>query len=79
MAAGKTDQQVIDWLVARYGNFVRLRPPFEASTLLLWGSPALALAGGAAIALLARRNRAASPPPPLSPAEQKRLRQLLDT
>ena len=78
VAAGKTDQQVIDWLVARYGNFVRLRPPFEASTLLLWGSPALALAGGAAIALLARRNRAA-PPPPLSAAEQKRLRQLLDT
>ena len=78
VAAGKTDRQVIDWLVARYGNFVRLRPPFEASTLLLWGSPALALAGGAAIALLARRNRAA-PPPPLSAAEQKRLRQLLDT
>ena len=64
--------------MARYGNFVRLRPPFEISTLLLWGSPALALAGGAAIALLARRNRAA-PPPPLSAAEQKRLRQLLDT
>ena len=78
VAAGKTNRQVIDWLVARYGNFVRLRPPFEASTLLLWGSPALALAGGAAIALLARRNRAA-PPLPLSAAEQKRLRQLLDT
>ncbi len=78
VAAGKTDQQVIDWLVARYGNFVRLRPPFEASTLLLWGSPVLALAGGAAIVLLARRRQGESPPP-LSDAERKRLRRLLDT
>ena len=78
VAAGKTNQQVIDWLVARYGNFVRLRPPFEAGTILLWFSPVLALAGGIGIVLLARRTPTALPPP-LSATERKRLRQLLDT
>ena len=79
VAAGKTNRQVIDWLVARYGNFVRLRPPFEPGTLLLWGSPVLALAAGAGIVLLmARRHRPAAPPP-LSAAERTRLQRLLDT
>lgn len=78
VAAGKTDQQVIAWLVARYGNFVRLRPPFEASTLLLWLSPVLALAVGAGTVLVVRRNRP-DPPAPLSAAEQRRLARLLDT
>ncbi|HET9019309.1 MAG TPA: cytochrome c-type biogenesis protein [Acetobacteraceae bacterium] len=78
VAAGKTNQQVIDWLVARYGNFVRLKPPFEWSTLLLWLSPVLALGAGAGLALAARRNRPAAPPP-LSAAEERRLKKLLDT
>ncbi len=78
VAEGKTDQQVIDWLVARYGDFVRLRPPFEASTLLLWFSPLLALAAGGGLAFAAWRNRPA-PPAPLDAAERERLRQLLDT
>ena len=78
VAAGKTDQQVIDWLVARYGNFVRLSPPFEWSTVLLWGSPVLAVAVGAGLALFARPRRQAAPKP-LDAAEQARLRALLDT
>jgi len=78
VAEGKTNRQVIDWLVARYGNFVRLRPPFEPSTYLLWGSPVLALAAGAGVAFFARRSRPTAPPP-LSAAEQQRLRQILDT
>ena len=45
VAAGDSDAQVVDWVVARYGDFVRLRPPFEWQTVLLWGSPLLALAG----------------------------------
>ncbi len=77
VAAGRSNREVIAWLVARYGNFVRLRPPFETGTLLLWGSPVLALAAGGGAVLLARRNRPA-PPPPLSAAERDRLRQLLD-
>ena len=39
VVAGDSDQQVIDWMVARYGDFVRLRPPFNATTLVLWGAP----------------------------------------
>jgi cytochrome c-type biogenesis protein CcmH len=78
VAEGKSDQEVVAWLVARYGNFVRLRPPFEASTLLLWGSPVLAVAAGAGIVLLARRNRP-PPPAPLTPDEQKRLKRLLNS
>jgi cytochrome c-type biogenesis protein CcmH len=77
VAAGRTDRQVIAWLVARYGNFVRLQPPFNALTLLLWASPLLALAAGAAAVLLARRQRS-SPPAPLSAGERARLKQLLD-
>ena len=76
VTAGQTDQQVIDWLVARYGNFVRLNPPIEWSTVILWGSPALALLAGAAAVLFSRRSTA---PPPLSEAERARLRTLLDT
>ncbi len=75
VAAGKTDRQVIAWLVARYGNFVRLRPPLDAATLLLWGSPVIALLVGFAAVLLSRRRSA--PPPPLDAAEQARLDRLL--
>jgi cytochrome c-type biogenesis protein CcmH len=79
VAAGKSDQEVIAWLVARYGNFVRLRPPFEASTVLLWFSPALALAVGIGTVFVARRANRAAAPPPLSKAERARLQRLLDT
>jgi cytochrome c-type biogenesis protein CcmH len=46
IAAGDSDAQVIDFLVARYGEFVLLKPRFESHTLLLWLLPPLALAGG---------------------------------
>jgi cytochrome c-type biogenesis protein CcmH len=77
VAEGKTDQQVTAWLVARYGNFVRLSPPLEPSTMLLWFSPVLAVAAGAGVAWLALKRRAA-PPEPLTAAEQARLRSLLE-
>jgi cytochrome c-type biogenesis protein CcmH len=73
---GDTDQQVIDWMVARYGDFVRLRPPFDAQTLVLWLAPILALGMAAAAVLLARRHRAA-PMAPLTAEEQRRLAKLL--
>ena len=58
LTAGDSDQQVIAYLVARYGDFVLLDPPFKAKTLLLWGGPALVLLLGAgAIALAYRRQR----------------------
>ena len=47
IAAGDSDAQVIDFLVARYGEFVLLKPRLKPHTLLLWLLPPLALAGGA--------------------------------
>jgi len=76
VVAGDSDQQVIDWMVARYGNFVRLRPPFNAMTLMLWGAPAIALLAGAAAALIAGRRRPVAPAP-LTDAERRRLADLL--
>jgi cytochrome c-type biogenesis protein CcmH len=76
VVAGDTDQQVIDWMVARYGDFVRLRPPFNAETFVLWGAPGPALLAGFGAALIARRRRP-GPPEQLSEAEQRRLAELL--
>ncbi|MBO0711640.1 MAG: cytochrome c-type biogenesis protein CcmH, partial [Acetobacteraceae bacterium] len=57
-------------------DFVRLKPPFNAQTAVLWGAPVLALIAGGAIVLLARR-RQSSAPPPLSEDERRRLTELL--
>ena len=73
---GDSDQQVIDWMVARYGNFVRLRPPFNAMTPVLWGAPVIALLIGFAAVLLARRRQPVAPEP-LNDAERQRLTNLL--
>ncbi len=76
VVAGDDDQHVIDWMVARYGAFVRLRPPFEGMTAPLWGAPLLALAVGIGIVVIAGRRRP-PPPEPLTEAEQRRLSDLL--
>jgi cytochrome c-type biogenesis protein CcmH len=75
VAAGDTDQQVVAWMVARYGDFVRLRPPFNAVTALLWLSPVLALAIGIGLVVMGRRTRIATPAP-LTDAERARLSDL---
>ncbi len=73
---GWSNQQIIAWMVQRYGTFILLRPPFDPMTYVLWGTPAIALVvGGAAMILARRRSPAATPP--LSPAEQQRLADLL--
>ncbi len=56
-AAGKSDAQIKDYLVARYGDFVLYDPPVKATTWLLWFGPLLLLAGGAAIWLAVVRRR----------------------
>ena len=76
VAAGEKDQAIIAWMVARYGNFVRLRPPFEPLTWFLWASPALALAAGVLIIAFAMRQKR-PPPLPLSAAEQRALKDVL--
>ncbi len=75
IAAGDADQQATEWVVARYGDFVRLRPPVSWVTAALWGSPALAVLAGLGLAFMARR-RAPAPPAPLTQAERDRLAEL---
>ena len=77
LAAGKSEQDVIDFMVARYGDFVLYRPPFKASTVLLWGGPFLFLLFG--IWLLIRRVRKqALPERQLSEADRARAAKLLE-
>ena len=74
--AGDSDDQVIGFIRARYGEFVLLRPPFTIGTALLWGGPLLVLLfGGLAIARFYRRRDA--PTSPLSPEERQRLSEML--
>jgi cytochrome c-type biogenesis protein CcmH len=60
IASGDSDSQVMDFLVARYGEFVLLKPRFSPHTLLLWLLPPLALAGGGLALWLYSRRRASS-------------------
>ncbi|HLS87207.1 MAG TPA: cytochrome c-type biogenesis protein [Burkholderiales bacterium] len=77
LAAGKSEQEVVDLLVARYGDFVLYRPPLKATTVLLWTGPFLLLALG--VWLLARRvRRARQAPVALTPEERERAARLLD-
>ena len=79
LTAGDSDGQVLDYLVARYGDFVLLRPRMTPANYLLWFGPAVMLAfGGAGIALFLRRRKAASGPGELNAEERARLARLLD-
>lgn len=81
LTKGDSDQQVLDFLVARYGEFVLLRPRLEWHTLLLWGLPPVALIAGAiGLVLMARRRKETSlAPEALSTEEQRRLSTLVDS
>jgi len=59
---GRSEREVIDYMTARYGEFVLYRPPFSARTALLWAGPGLMLAGGlgALLVVLRRRQRLAA-------------------
>jgi cytochrome c-type biogenesis protein CcmH len=80
IAAGDSDRQVMDFLVARYGEFVLLRPRLQVHTLLLWLLPPLALVGGGLALWIYNRRRNSTAPAaanPLTPEEQARLAALL--
>jgi cytochrome c-type biogenesis protein CcmH len=77
LSAGDSDAQAKAFLVARYGDFVLLRPPVRTETWLLWYGPFALLALGAAVAFAALRRRRPVPPAPLTPEEQARLDALL--
>jgi len=76
LKAGKSERDVIDFMVARYGDFVLYRPPFKAATVALWTGPFVLLLVGAW--LLVRRVRKKAPPPELTEAERRRAAQLLE-
>jgi cytochrome c-type biogenesis protein CcmH len=78
ISAGDSDTQVIDFLVARYGEFVLLKPRLEPHTLLLWMLPPLVLAGsGIALWMHSRRSRPTAPDATLTPDEEARLSTLM--
>jgi cytochrome c-type biogenesis protein CcmH len=78
IAAGRSDREIIDFMVQRYGDFVLYRPPFNASTLLLWIGPALLLAAGLwALARALRDRSRAAEERPLSEEERARAARLL--
>ena len=83
IADGDSDQQVLDFLVARYGEFVLLKPRFELQTLLLWLIPPLVFGGGGLALWFQGRRRARSgssadhSTPKLTAEEQARLERLI--
>lgn len=77
LVAGETDEEVIDYVVSRYGEFVLLKPRFSLRNALLWSTPAvLLLLGGGSIAFYAARRKSAAATV-LSDDEERRLREIL--
>lgn len=75
---GRSDEEIMDFLVSRYGDFVRYRPPLKATTWLLWFGPFLFLASGAAALGITLRRRQRQPADaPLSETERSRADRLL--
>lgn len=73
LTAGDSDQQVLGYLVARYGEFVLLKPRFEPQNFLLWGLPPFALVAGAiALYMSARRRRPTDVQVPALSADEKK-------
>lgn len=78
--AGDSDKEVRDYIVARYGEFVLLRPPLSAHTALLWFGPVVLLAGGLALAFfyVRRLNREPRAAAPLSAAEEDAVKRIVE-
>jgi cytochrome c-type biogenesis protein CcmH len=79
LVSGDSDAQVMDYVVARYGDFVLLKPPLKAQTLILWASPFALLAMGLLFLAFGARRRGQSPveAPALSDEERRALEQAL--
>jgi len=78
VAAGRSDDQIIDYLVQRYGDFVLYDPPFKATTVLLWAGPFVLLIGAAfALVLTLRRRRQLPEEAGLGPDDKRLLERLL--
>lgn len=78
LVEGDTDEEVMDFVVARYGEFVLLKPRLSARNMLLWGTPLIGLALGlTAIFFLFRMRRSAAPASGLTAEEQEKLSRIL--
>jgi cytochrome c-type biogenesis protein CcmH len=77
IAAGRTDDEIVAYMVNRYGDFVLYQPPFKLTTLLLWGGPALLLGAGFVVLLRNVGRRRLVAEAPLTAEERERAARLL--
>ncbi|MEW5863679.1 MAG: cytochrome c-type biogenesis protein [Pseudomonadota bacterium] len=76
--AGRSDEQILEFMVARYGDFVLYEPPLKTTTLLLWAGPFALLAGAlGAVAWIALRRRRPPEAPELPPEARERVARML--
>lgn len=78
LKAGDSNEQVIDYVVSRYGEFVLLRPRVNVRNALLWATPAVLLVGGGIFVYLAGRGRRKSQTTELSAEEDEALKNILE-
>jgi len=78
LKAGDTDEEVLAYIVARYGEFVLLKPRFSLRNALLWGTPAVLLVIGGAVLVVSIRRRERPATKALSAEEKERLAKVLD-
>ena len=77
IAAGKSDDEIVSYMVNRYGDFVLYQPPFKMTTVLLWAGPALLLVGGALVLARNLRRRQAAADVVLTDEEKAQAERLL--
>lgn len=77
MREGKGKDEIVEFLVARYGDFVLYQPPIKPSTYLLWFGPFLLVGVGGFLLLRALQRKKGEPEPDLTGAERARIEQLL--
>lgn len=77
---GKTDKEIVDFMVARYGEYVLYRPQFKSNTYVLWGLPVVALVLGlfSVLMIVRGRSKRVEEPVGLSAEEQERIKQITD-
>ena len=78
IAQGRSDDQIRDYMVERYGDFVLYRPPFHAATALLWVGPPLLIATGIGIFLRVMRRRPPAPASAVGAAQRGEIEALLE-
>mgnify|MGYP003654629446 FL=1 len=81
LVAGDSNDQALDFIVARYGDYVLLKPPVQANTLVLWAGPVVIflIAGGILLVRVRRKTPLSSAPPALTADEEARVLRALDS